>query len=229
MKLEEKVKELQTKAKEFLSNYYLVVNGVEIYPKEIEVYYLDVEEFNDVYVHNHPNQKNRPNRFYVHRKGRGGLDYVVSESDEECYSYLLRSVVIDEQLIVGPVNTYDAILAKTGLTKEDLEEVEVNTKKTGKNPYIFTSPRVGLDPNKKGGKEFKNLELRLLLCDEYYKPREDKGHHYKNREKALTDFMIGEMGAKRMTKEKAIEEAKEYLGYTPKALKEYPDATSKQQ
>lgn len=218
MSYNETVKWLQKEAIEFLKNHYLVVNGAEIYPKEIEVYYHDEKgAFKDVYVHFSEKQKNRHYKFYVHEKGRGGCDLVISESDNVYYSYLIRSVVIDGELIVGPLNSFDAICAKTGLSEKKLEENEVSIKDYKNDHNVFTDTRIGLVPNKENKDlAYLNAELRFILCDDYYKPRA----HYRNRERALTNFMLKKLASHEMTKDEVVEEAKKYLGYVPKSLKE---------
>ena len=109
VEIREVVRRLQQEGMEFLRSSCLVVNGVEVYPKEIEVYYYKVGEFEDYTVHQNELQTNNRNRFYVHRRGeeressriegsRGGCDFVVSDKAGVYYSYLLRSVVIDGEL-----------------------------------------------------------------------------------------------------------------------------------
>lgn len=217
MSYDETIKWLQKEAIEFLKNHYLVVNGVEIYPKEIEVYRYEKEgAFKDVYVHRSDNQKNRHYKFYVHEKGRGGCDLVISDSDNVYYSYLIRSVVIGGELIVGPLNSFDAICAKTGLSEKELEE-KVVVKDCNNDHNVFTDTRIGLVPNKEDKNlAYLNAELRFILCDDYYKPRA----HYRNRERALTNFMLQKLASHEMTKDEVIKEANEYLGYVPKSLKE---------
>lgn len=219
MSYDETIKWLQKEAIEFLKNHYLVVNGVEIYPKEIEVYRYEKEgEFKDVYVHCVDNQMNRHYKFYVHEKGRGGCDLVISDSKNLYYSYLIRSVVIGGELIVGPLNSFDAICAKTGLPEKELEDANVTVKDYNNDHNVFTDTRIGLEPkkDKDDGQPYLNAKLRFILCDDYYKPRA----HYKNRERALTNFMLQKLAKGEMTKDEVFKEADEYLGYVPKRLKE---------
>jgi hypothetical protein len=222
MSYDETIKWLQKEAIEFLKSHYLVVNGVEIYPKEIEVYRYEKEgEFKDVYVHCSKKQANRHYKFYVHEKGRGGCDLVISESDNVYYSYLIRSIVIGGELIVGPLNSFDAICARTGLPEKELEDANVTVEDYNNDHNVFTDTRIGLVPNEKDkGQIYLNAELRFILCDECYKPQEDKKKRYKNRERALTNFMLQKLAKGEMTKDEVFEEAKKYLGYVPKSLKE---------
>jgi hypothetical protein len=48
---QEIVKKLQIEAELFLKNSKLVVNGIEIFPKEIEIYYYQKKVFEDGSVH----------------------------------------------------------------------------------------------------------------------------------------------------------------------------------
>ncbi len=222
MSYDETIKRLQKEAIEFLKKHYLVVNGAEIYPKEIEVYYHEKDgAFKDIYVHCAERQANHPNQFYVHEKGRGGCDLVISDCDKVYYSYLIRSIVIDGELTVGPLNSFDAICAKTGLSEGDLGKAEVVIKDYNNDHNVFTDTRIGLVPNEKDKDQiYLNAELRFILCDEYYNPRDNKKERYKNRERALTNFMLKRLASHEMTKDEVIKEANEYLGYVPKSLKE---------
>ena len=86
------IEKLQNEAARFLRQYCIVVNGVTLYPKEIEVYYFIKDVFEDDSVHRNKLQKNRQYQFYVHRYGvedtapykggnRPGVDFVVSGDD----------------------------------------------------------------------------------------------------------------------------------------------------
>ena len=207
---------LQNKAISFLKSSCITVNGADIYPKEIEVYYYETGAFEDVYVHRDERQKNHPDSFYVHRKGRGGCDFVVS-SDNTYYSYLLRSVVIDNELIVGPQKTYEAICCKTGLYGRELESADVAVSRCENAHNVFTTERIGLNPAKDPENNFFDAELRFIICDEYFKPHAG----YKGREAAFGKFMKAKLAGHEITKEQAMTEARTHLGYVPKWLKEF--------
>ncbi len=210
---------LQKKATDFLTNHYLVVNGIEIYPKEIEVYYYKEGEFDDKYVHRDVLQANRPNKFYVHRKGRGGCDFVQSDRADVYYSYLIRSVVIGGELFVGPINSYEAILDKTGLSKEQLNEVDVTVATSDKAFDVLTDVRIGLNQNSDIDQFYLDAELRFILLDENFEPRKDKKQHYKNRERAFVNTMQRKQAEQTITRDEVISEAKRCLRYVPKVLK----------
>ena len=211
---------LQNKASDFLKRHYLVVNDIKLYPKEIEVYYYKEGVFEDGYVHRDSMQLNRSCKFYVHRKGRGGCDFVLSDSEDVYYSYLIRSVVIGDDLFVGPINSYEAILAKTGLSGRQLEQATVTVGISDREYNVLRDSRIGLTPKQDIDPFYLDAELRFILCDEYFRPRHDKRTHYKRREKAFVKFMLHKMSNQRtLTMNDVVSETKYYLGYIPKTLK----------
>lgn len=217
---------LQDKASDFLKRHCLIINGVELYPKEIEVYYYKDGGVEDGYVHRNPMQSNRPSKFYVHRKGRGGCDFVLSDSEDVYYSYLIRSVVIGDELFVGPIKSYEAILAKTGLSGEQLEQATVTVGASYTEYNVLTDSRIGLTPKQDIAPFYLDAELRFVLCDEYFRPRQDKKPHYKRRKKAFVKFMQHKMSDQRtLTMSEIIPEAMYYLGYVPQSLKDKNQVT----
>ena len=115
------INELQSRVMEFMLGFNLRIGGTVIEPKEVEVYYYKHGEFDDNSVHRNELQAMNPNHFYVHRmgtrqqdkyKGRNyaGVDLVVSNQSGVYYSYLIRSAVVDNNLVVGPNKVLNAIL-----------------------------------------------------------------------------------------------------------------------
>ena len=218
----ETIKKLQNEAVQFLTKTKLVLNGIEILPKEIEVYYYEINgSFKDGSVHRNELQKNNKNHFYVHRWGetkndkykgvnRAGLDFVVSDDDNVYYSYLIRSAVINgnDNPIIGPNKVLNAIkdVCKFGDYKE-LENASIKLEPNDISDAVLFSNRINLGEN---AGTYLDYKLRAVLCDDLY-----KGSKYPAKEKMIMDFLMSQ----KMSKEQKKVYAKEKLGYVPSALK----------
>lgn len=223
--MQEKIKELQTKAVSFLKSYSLLVNGINLSLKEIEVYYYEKGVFEDYTVHRNELQANNRFHFYVHRNGkskdykpkggkRGGCDFVLSDKQDVYYTFLIRSIVIDNELIVGPNNSLKAILSKTSLTYSELEVAKVELVPTTTPHDIFTTHRIGLgQPETEGDAIFHSAELRFIVCDEYFK-QTDKNSKcgYKLRTDAIDNFLRHQISINKMSREEAAEYSKKWYG-----------------
>ena len=215
------VTELQKEAKQFIAHNKLVLNGVEIYPKEIEVYYYKEGEFEDKSVHRNELQKNNKNHFYVHRckksdsyKGgnRAGLDFVVSNDKNTYYSYLIRSAEINHRLVYGPNNVLNEIKRACGYDgNTELEKQNVNSVSSDvKHKDIIYTTRFGLGNSVDA--YFRALPLRLVVLDNNFKCAQ-----YKAKEQIVLDYLI----QSKNTKEQAETFCKERLTYLPSKIKEY--------
>lgn len=218
------IERLQNEAKQFLTETKLMLNGVSILPKEIEVYYYKEGEFEDTSVHRNELQQNNKNHFYVHRRGttqsdkykggnRGGLDFVVSDDENTYYSYLLRSALIGNDLVIGPHNVLESILEHCKLEKEVVESELVELIPNNVSCDVLFSTRINL--GKKAG-QFINCKLRAIVCDDSY--RKNK---YPAKEKPIVDFLMDKIRTQNMSKERALNYAEQQLGYIPSAIKKY--------
>ena len=216
--VQEIIKRLQKEAKQFLTHSKLLVNGVEILPTEIEIYYYEVEGvFKDTSVHRNELQRNNRHHFYVHRRGaaktnmykggnRAGLDFVVSDSEKFYYSYLIRSALINGTMVIGPNNVLKRILEATNYSYEELEnklvEIELN-----ENAYdVLFSNRINLSKN---AGEYLNYQLRAVLCDELFVERK-----YPLKERLILNYLHDK------NKDWALDYAKKNLGYIPSILRD---------
>lgn len=209
---------LQNDVQKFLTERKLVFGNTIIHPKEIEVYYWEKEVFEDGSVHRNALQQNNRNHFYIHRCGNKkedaykggnypGLDFVVSGEEGVYYTYLIRSAVINGNLIVGPHKVLTAVLESSGLTKEQLEDVIVELHDEKSPCDVLFSERINLGKNAKG---YAGEILRGVLCDEYF--REAK---YPLKEKMIVD----QIKKSKMSKDEAVYYAKAKLGYVPSSIK----------
>ena len=211
----ETIKKLQNEAVQFLTKSKIVLKGIDILPKEIEVYYYEVNgSFKDCSVHKNKKQMNNKNHFYVHRKGteesnlyiggtRGCLDFVVSDNENVFYSYLIRSAVINGEIVVGPNNVLRKILEVSNLEKSDLENTLLELKSYDNPNDILFSKRIGLG---KKANNYIDCPLRAIVCDEFYS-------RYKGKEKIMIEFLSNSIKLQEITKAQAFKYAKEKLGY----------------
>lgn len=227
---------LQEQASEFLKNNYLLVNGIEIYLKEIEVYYYEQGKFEDYTVHRNKLQQNRKNYFYVHRYGkdaassyksspnntRGGCDFVLSDKDGVYFSLLIRSIVINEELFVGPRKSLNAIIEKTGLSYEELEKAEVFVTPLVTTCNVLSTSRIrlGNSSDKPDGDNYRDAQLRFLLCDNNFKTVDKTKDVYEKRTEAIDNFLKEKIAKGEMSKAEAEEYSKNWLGYESNWLKE---------
>ena len=215
--------ELKSQAIQFLKNYHLEIKGVAIYPKEIEVYFYQSGVFEDDTVHCNELQKDNANHLYVHRTGlkktssyKGGnrvcADFVVSNDKSKYYSYLLRSVVIDNKLTVGPNKTLCALKNALGIESNEILEkqvVKVVKHTPSKDDIILTSERINLGRNG----SYTDAPLRFVVCDDFFRKAT-----YPLREKLLVSYMIEMLRSAKMEIDDALCFIKYRLGYLSSAL-----------
>ena len=231
--MQNKIKELQSRAASFLQSYCLRVNGVTISLKEIEVYYYEKGVFEDYTVHCNKLQMNNKFHFYVHRTGKSkdykpkggtrcGCDFVLSDKDNVYYTFLIRGIVIDRELIVGPNNSLKAILSYTSLSYSELEGAKVELVPCKNDCHILPSPRIGLGkPEEEKNVIFHDAELRMIVCDEYFKQTDKRSKcGYKLRTDAIDNFLRRQLGSNNMTKEEAIKYSQEMYGAVSRWLKD---------
>lgn len=221
--MEKLIERLQKEAKQFITQKKLVLNGVEIYPKEIEVYYHN-DDFKDNAVHKKIQQtKKFKNHFYVHRcknsdsyKGgnRAGLDFVVSDDENTFYSYLIRSAVINGQSFYGPNKVLNEIKRVCGYVENaDLEKQLVDTDSSdAKYDDVIYTTRFGLSDNVDAF--FLGSALRLVALDKDF-----KNARYKAKEQIVLDYLK----QSKSTKIQAEAFCKNYLTYLPSKIIEYYD------
>lgn len=216
---EQLVYRLQHDAAIMLKENTLFLNGITIIPKEIEIYYYENGVFEDGSVHQNELQQNNQNHFYIHRWGtkktdsyKGGnypgIDFVVSGTKDVYYTYLIRSAIINEKLIVGPHKVLMEIMAK-GRFKE-FEDIENNLVQIQSSPVqgdVLFSERINLGKDAEG---FASMELRAVMCDHYFRDAK-----YPQKEKLVTNYIL----LSTMTKEDAYAFSKNHLGYIPATVK----------
>ncbi|MBP5503727.1 MAG: hypothetical protein J6Y24_13170 [Bacteroidales bacterium] len=220
---EKKVKGLQNEAKKFLTEKIIVLKGVTIIPKEIEVYYYKEGEFEDKSVHRNELQKNNKNHFYVHRWGTNkgdkykgsyypGVDFVVSDDDATYYSYLIRSAVINGTPIYGPNNVLNEIKRVCCLEDNaELEKQYIENKSCNiECKSIIYTQRYGLGNNVDDC--FRKYKLRFVVLDKDF-----KNARYQAKEQIVLDYLE----QSKSTKVQAETFCKDYMTYLPSKVKEY--------
>ncbi|MBO7201442.1 MAG: hypothetical protein J6V54_08640 [Bacteroidales bacterium] len=217
------INELQSRVMEFMLGFNLRIGGTVIEPKEVEVYYYKDGEFEDNSVHRNELQAMNPNRFYVHRmgvsrqdkyKGRNyaGVDWVVSNQSGVYYSYLIRSAVVDNSLVVGPNKVLNAILEASKLTKEELENRQVGRLACDRRYDVLFSQRINLGV--KVNDKFRSCKLRAVVCDEFFRTAK-----YSAKEEMIYNYVYDKFNSQEMTKAEALGYVKEKLGYVPSLIR----------
>ena len=209
---------LQNEAEKFIAQSALMINGVEVVPKEIEVYYFKEDEFEDDSVHRNVLQQMNKNHLYVHRNGlketdsykggnRPGMDFVISDEKDVFYSYLIRSAVINTgEPIIGPNKVLKKVLELSGLKEYQLEQELVKVKTHDNSGIALFSKRINLS------KGFVNSELRVVICDNMF-----RGAKYPGKEAMVIDYLSNTPG--KMTYEESLSFANTYLGYVPSRIR----------
>ena len=216
------IERLQNEAGYFLTETKLKLKSVSIQPQEIEVYYYKIGEFEDTSVHRNDLQKNNKNHFYVHRRGvkstdkykggnRGGLDFVVSDSEHIYYSYLIRSAIIDDELVIGPNNVLESIINHCKLDKEAIETEPVELLPNAISGDVLFSERINLGKN---AGHFLEYKLRAVICDDCFIKNK-----YPAKEKMIVDFLMDKVKTQNMTREEAKKYANQKLGYLPSIIR----------
>lgn len=222
MDKEDIIKKLQNEAAHFLTESKLMVSGLAILPKEIEVYYYKEGDFEDSSVHRNILQQNNQNHFYIHRWGikkedsyKGGnypgIDFVLSNEKDIYYSYLIRSAVVDNDIHVGPHKVLEAIIDKSGLTTNELESSPIEILPNSISCDVLFSSRINLGKN---AQEFSDYKLRAVLCDEWFGRKK-----YPAKEKMVVDFLTEKVRLQNMTPQQAMEYANKKLGYIPSSIR----------
>ena len=217
------LQKLQAEARSFLTESVLVLKGLSIRPKEIEVYYYEEGIFEDNSVHRNDLQKHNKNHFYVHRCGAkssdsykggnyAGIDFVVSDTDDVYFTYLIRSAVVNDEMAVGPHKVLEAIQRHSNLSYQEIESKTIEVVQSYANSDVLFSNRINL--GKIVDDDFCECKLRAVLCDELF--RENK---FPAKEKMVIDFLMEKVKAHCMTNEQASHYAKDKLGYIPSLIK----------
>ena len=68
------VKSLQETTNLLLNHYCFSIEGITLYPIELESYFYRAGVFEDPYVHSNELQMNHFGEFYVHRRGQSAND-----------------------------------------------------------------------------------------------------------------------------------------------------------
>ncbi len=194
------IKKLQNEAAHFLAESKLIVKGLVILPKEIEIYYYIDGDFEDSSVHRNILQQNNRNHFYIHRWG-------IKKED----SYKGRSAVVDNDIHVGPHKVLEAIIDKSGLTTNELESSPIEILPNSISCDVLFSSRINLGKN---AKEFSDYKLRAVLCDEWF-----GRNKYPAKEKMVVDFLTEKVRLQNMTPQQAMEYANKKLGYIPSSIR----------
>ena len=178
--------EVLQKMGEFLINGCQIrVLDTVIEPLWVEAYYFRADSFPDLNTHRSDRQRNRFGRLYFHRRGYGGVDLCLSDSDRWYLSFLLKATLVD-----GVFRTQKGILAilpDTGKTKAALEDLEnILAPAQGGHRVSYTA-RVNLAKPCYGDARLAAFAMDAL-------PKYDFGFAHKVLRENVREYMAGYMG-----------------------------------
>lgn len=166
---EKQIKTLQDIGKLLLTEYIIQVGDLTIKPLLVEAYYYHQGKFNDSNSHGFGDKKidkecreqlsKHFNRFYFHKKGRGGVDVCLSKGDY-CLSFLIKVALINGKV-------YKQIDIYNKLIKETID----NTKDVLTSTYDITNSFVCV-PRKNTHKGDYTLTPLAILSVESFKNKE---------------------------------------------------------
>lgn len=154
-----------------LANYLmnecvLDINDNEYRIAEIEFYYFDEKEHQDIFTHCNDKQKEN-NKFYFHGSG---MD-ITFGNNNYFGGILIRSLIdfYDNTPIIGPWNVFNEILHKANENKNKLDlKITLKEKEQPKKNFL-KSCRVGLNLNNDNNcKEFKINSEKIKSLKEKY-------------------------------------------------------------
>ncbi|MDR0854011.1 MAG: hypothetical protein LBN34_06550 [Clostridiales Family XIII bacterium] len=178
-KNEEVITILQEIGKALVTEVRFETDGKYIYPLLVEAYY-NGGIFEDVYCHDEDqpqrnSQRNNQFGFYIH-PGKGGIDFVLSDNEDYCLSYLIKCAYVEEfnkpSRVLKQTEIPDAFptIDCEGRCVVDTNRIEENiadvTKFRKKNFIPLLNPRKGLKPKPKG--KYMNADLAIIIGIEYF-------------------------------------------------------------
>jgi hypothetical protein len=157
-----------------MNNYVLKIDELEIELTEIEFYYFECNNHQDLYVHLDKLQRQK-GKLYVHKKGKGygGIDLTFGNG-----SYfggiLIRGIKSSNIFISGPAKVREYIAEKLNIENEYLKlqelfdnienKISLEEKRNNKKEYeILHSTRIGL--NEEVDEKFYNALYRFIRED----------------------------------------------------------------
>ena len=204
---DEQVKILQEINDSLLSEYELKIEDKKgcfyIEPLRVEAYYYHPEKFEDSNAHTDDKQKNNFGKLYIHRKGRGGVDICLSNSEEYYLSFLIKNSQIRTDNNDGEPFLRQRALKEMLKDIEGIDDQNVLAEKVQKSEEIvYRTVRKGLI-----SKCYKNEYLASLIkIDNLYdfEPGYGKG-------KIVVDYVRQNESIKDIAKFSA--KCRELLGY----------------
>ena len=141
---------LQEINKTILTKYVVQIGDDTIEPLWVEAYYYDPKSFPDCNTHMSDKQRKRFGQLYFHEKGRGGLDICLSCDDSYYLSILLKATLVYKKgdnsagkRLKKQTEIYD-VVNDTGLTEQDIEQMEHVLVKKENNSKVLNAVRINL-------------------------------------------------------------------------------------
>lgn len=211
---EKQVEKLQEIGAKLINEYVICADGIKIQPLWVEAYYYNEKNFPDCNTHLDDKQKNRIGRLYFHKKGYGGFDICLSNSNNYYLSFLLKATLIKGQFY-KQTGIYD-VLTEHGKSIDDLENIEnVLFKKDDPTHYqIGYTARVGVTKPC-----FKNERLSAFPVEDLCNKNYDFTFAHKALEPLVKETIVNYIKANAgCTKKECKAESKRIFGWTPDCL-----------
>ena len=238
------VKSLQETTNLLLNRYCFSIEGITLYPIELESYFYRAGVFEDPYVHSNELQMNHFGEFYVHRRGQSANDAYkmdnrvcvgisLSAADTYYYSALIRSAVFaDGTAKFGPNNVLTYLASKVNEQEHAVSPDFFNERHAGTFALSKLFPAIerrkvlqkaahNADPRNKENVFFSS---RIGIGDEnmHYRNMQlralignlKKEYQFKEKTLILKDYLQ----SKKLRGEEAAKEAKRVYGSAPKAV-----------
>lgn len=163
----ERIRILQEIGAKLINEYEIKVEDLTIQPLWVEAYYYNPKKFADCNTHMNENQKGHFGQLYFHKKGYGGFDICLSDSEDYYLSFLLKATLING-VFTKQTGVYE-ILKKTDTTKEKLEKEKNILIKTNANSTceVCYAQRVGITKPCYRKEKLAIFSINALTKEEY--------------------------------------------------------------
>ena len=194
-----------------ITEYYIRIGEVLIEPMLVESYYFRKDVFEDENCHQNEEQKNHFGEFYFHKKGRGGVDICLSQSEDYYLSFLIKNarIIYDE----NSGNGKEQFLTQTAVCrfiKNQLETVpgagySFEKKSVNYNTTTMHTQRKGLQRD--------TYICAPLACAPINQFKNYKFTMYKSPENLVKEFLLNDFSLKDAPREEWENACERFIGY----------------
>lgn len=217
----DKEQTLRNLEKEFLTGYYFQIGNLNVYPIEIEPYFL-LDCYDEKGLTFSLNAEEAKRGYGCVKWHRWGFDvYVAIEKEKYFLRFLIRSAAIklidSEEIIIkcGPRRLRDAVLQANGFDNNDSPILDIKqfaTHNLSNEIVLFAKRIIG----KKWPEIWKNMKVRSVITTNRTIDS-TTGYKIANKGDLVQNYINEKLGTGTMTKELA-DEAKKLIGYEMKEI-----------